>query len=48
MLLLLGEAHFSFEKMHDFDVFDECVTNRLTNRPTNRRTQPIIEMRGRI
>ena len=31
-------------KMLDFDVFNECVTNQ----PTDQRTQPIIEMRGRI
>ena len=44
MLLLLGSANFSVEKMH---VFDECVTDQQTDRPTDRRTQPIIEMRGR-
>ena len=35
MLLLLGQNHFSVEKILDFDVFNECVTNRLTNRPTD-------------
>ena len=34
--------------MHDFDVFNECVTDRPTDQPTDKRTQPIIEMRGRI
>ena len=49
---LLSLNHFSVEKMHDFDVFNECVTDRptdrQTDRPTDRRTKPIIEMRGRI
>ena len=35
MLLLLGQNHFSVEKMLDFDVFNECVTNRQTDRPTD-------------
>ena len=52
MLLLLGQDYFSVEEMHDFDVFNECVTNQPTNQPTdqptNQRTEPIIEMRGRI
>ena len=43
MLLPLDQDHFSVEKIHDFDVFNECVT-----RPTNQRTEPIIEMRGHI
>ena len=34
MLLLLGQNHFSVEKMLDFDVFNECVTNRQTDRQT--------------
>ena len=38
----------SVEKMFDFDVSNECVTNQQTDQPTDRRTQPIIEMRGRI
>ena len=38
MLLLLGSANFSVEKMHDFDVFNECVTDRQTDRPTDRPT----------
>ena len=28
---LLSLNHFSVEKMHDFDVFNECVTNRPTD-----------------
>ena len=48
MLLLLSWYEFSDEKMQDFDVFYECVTNQQTNRPTDRRTQPAIDMRGRI
>ena len=47
MLLLLGQDHFSVEKMHEFDVFNECVT-RQTDQPTDQRTQPILEMQGRI
>ena len=43
MLLLLGQDHFSVEKMHEFDVFNECVT-----RQTDQRTEPITEMRGLI
>ena len=38
MLLLLCRDHFSIEKMHEFDVFDECVTwptDRPTNQPTD-------------
>ena len=35
MLLLLGQDHFSIEKMHDFDVFNECVTDRPTDQPTD-------------
>ena len=35
MLLLLGQNHFSVEKMLDFDVFNECVTNQQTDRPTD-------------
>ena len=35
-------------KMLDFDVFNECVTDQPTDRPTDQRTQPIIEMQGRI
>ena len=35
MLLKLGQAHFSVEKMHDFDVFNECVTDEPTDRPTD-------------
>ena len=31
MLLLLGQNHFSVVKMLDFDVFNECVTNRQTD-----------------
>ena len=31
----MGKNYFSVEKMHDFDVFNECVTNQQTNRPTN-------------
>ena len=38
MLLLLGQDHFSVEKMHEFDVFNECVTDQPTNRPTNQPT----------
>ena len=30
---LLSLNHFFVEKMHDFDVFNECVTNQQTNRP---------------
>ena len=45
---LLSLNHFSVEKMHDFDVFNECVTDRPTDQQTAQRTQPIIEMRGRI
>ena len=47
MLLLLGYKLFPVVKMHDFDDFNECVTNQPTDQPTDRRTQPIIEMRGR-
>ena len=32
---LLGKNHFSVEKMLDFDVFTECVTNQQTDRPTD-------------
>ena len=39
-----AQNHVTVEEMHDFDVFNECVTDR----PTDQRTQPIIEMRGRI
>ena len=42
-----GLGPLSLEKMHEFDVFNECVT-RPTDQPTNQRTEPIIEMRGRI
>ena len=35
MLLLLGMNHFYDEKMLDFDVFNECVTDRPTDRPTD-------------
>ena len=35
MLLLLGQNHFSVEKMLDFDVFNECVTDQQTDRPTD-------------
>ena len=35
MLLLLGQNHFSVEKMLDFDVFNECVTDQPTDRPTD-------------
>ena len=35
MLLLLGQDHFSVEKMHEFDVFNECVTDQPTDRPTD-------------
>ena len=38
MLLLLGQDHFSVEKMHEFDVFNECVTDQPTNQPTNQPT----------
>ena len=48
MLLLLSWYEFSDEKMQDSDAFYECVTDRQTDQPTDRRTQPIIEMRGRI
>ena len=34
MLLLMGQDHFSVEKMHEFDVFNECVT-QLTNRQSD-------------
>ena len=44
MLLLLSWYEFSDEKMQDSDAFYQCVTDR----PTDQRTQPIIEMRGRI
>ena len=47
MLLLLSWYEFSDEKMQDSDAFYECVTQQ-TDRQTNQRTQPIIEMRGRI
>ena len=36
MRLLLGQDHFPVEKMHEFDVFNECVTNQPTDRPTYR------------
>ena len=51
MLLLLSWYEFSDEKMQDSDAFYECVTrqtDRPTDQPTDQRTQPIIEMRGRI
>ena len=35
MLLLLGQDHFSVEKMHKFNVFNECVT-RPTDQPMDR------------
>ena len=35
---LLSLNHFSVEKMHDFDVFNECVTDRPTDRQTDRQT----------
>ena len=38
MQLLLGWDRFSVEKLHDFDVFNECVTNQPTDRPTDRPT----------
>ena len=38
MPLLLGLNHFSVEKILDFDVFNECVTDQPTNQPTNRPT----------
>ena len=47
MLLLLSWYEFSDEKMQDSDAFYESVT-RPTDQQTDRRTQPIIEMRGRI
>ena len=47
MLLLLSWYEFPVEKMQDFNAFNECAT-RPTDRQTDRRTQPIIEMRGRI
>ena len=47
MLLLLIQDHFPVEKMHEFDIFNDCVTQQ-TDQPTDRRTAPIIEMRGRI
>ena len=34
MLLLLGKDLFSVEKMHKFDVFNECVT-QPTDQPTD-------------
>ena len=34
MLLLLGQDHFSVEKIYEFDVFNECVTDQPTNQPT--------------
>ena len=39
-----GKNHFSVQKMLDFDDFNECVATQQTDR----RTQLIIEMRGRI
>ena len=38
MLLLLGRDHFSVEKMHKFNVFNECVTDQPTDRPTDQPT----------
>ena len=38
MHLLLGQNHFSVEKMLDFDDFNECVTDQPTNRPTDQPT----------
>ena len=35
---LLSLNHFSVEKMHDFDVFNECVTDRPTDQQTDRQT----------
>ena len=37
MIFLMGQDHFSIEKMHEFDVFNECVT-RPTDQPTNQPT----------
>ena len=30
MFLSSGQDHFSVEKMHEFDVFNECVTDQQT------------------
>ena len=35
MNYLLGQDYFSVEKMHEFNVFNECVT-RPTDQPTDR------------
>ena len=35
MHLLLGQNHFSVEKMLDFDDFNECVTDHPTDRPAD-------------
>ena len=35
---------FLLKKMHDFNVLNKCVTDRLTDRLTNLQTQPIKEI----
>ena len=38
MLHLLGQYHLTVKKMHDFDVFNECVTDQQTDRQTDKQT----------
>ena len=35
--------HFSVAKMHDFDVFNECVTNQPTDQPTDFKVSAIFK-----
>ena len=48
MYATLTGLELTIKRMHDFGIFDKCITNQPTDRPTNQRTHPNIEMQGRI